>query len=559
MRAPGLALATAALTLLAACGTPPARAPAAAAPAATPQPTWPAAARAAAREGAQGRVAGATEELLVFVPAASDGFDAIAERFLADRTLGWHVAQANPGAVAPEAGQPLRVPLLPPPAHGVSAAGVQTITVLCYHRFGPGAEPGRSRMLMPAAQFEAQLAWLVREGWTALRLADLEAFLEGRRALPPKSVLITVDDGWESFHRHAFPLLQRHGLPAVLFVTTDIVGTRDGLSWQQLRELSRSGLVEIQAHGKSHRNLAQALPGESEAAWRRALREELLQPPALLQRQLGPGAAPVRHLAYPYGATSEAVLQAMAGGPYQLAFTVRAGGNAFYAAPWQLRRTMIFGDHSLQDFIARLKPADRPQPAVPAPAAVASVAAWQAAERERARAAVARGDATAARQAWAAVLALAGTDLEAADGLDAARLAQREGSAELQRRAQEARARGELDAAVALHLRALALDPAAAAAAQALREIEAQRTLGAAAPRTQGGVLPEEAQLLLDEGDLAGALRIAEPLAAAARPGAAIRQRTCELLQRLAERLSSSDPTAARDARARCQRLRASR
>lgn len=560
MRAPGLALLALPLLLLAACGTPTGRAPAPAASAAASDQAWPTAAKAAVREAAQGRVAGAVDELLVYLPAAGDRFDAIAGRFLGDRQLGWHVAQANAGTAAPEPGRPLRVPLHPPPAHGVSAAGVQTITVLCYHRFGPGAEAGRNRMLMPAARFEAQLEWLVREGWTALRLADLEAFLEGRRALPPKSVLITVDDGWESFHRHAFPLLQRHGLPATLFVTTDLVGTRDGLSWPQLRELVRSGLVDVQAHGKSHRNLAQPLPGESEAAWRRALREELLQPPTLLQRQLGPGATPVRHLAYPYGATSDAVLQAMATAPYKLAFTVRPGGNPFYAAPWQLRRTMIFGDHSLQDFVARLRPLDRaaePQQPLPHPAAaVGGLAAWQAAERERARAATARGDSAAARQAWATVLALAPADPEAADGFDAARLAQREGARALQRRAQEARIRGELEAAASLHLRALALDPEAAASVQALREIEATRQRGVPVPRPAAAVLPEEAELLLDEGDLAGALRIAELLAAASRAGAPIRQRTCELLQRLATQLAASDPAAARAARARCERLR---
>ncbi len=560
MRAPGLALVLAAL-LVAACGTQPRPpTPAVAAPAAAASAAWPEAARATPREGASGRVAGAVEEVLVFLPAPGDRFDAIAERFLTDRTLGWHVAQANPGTTAPATGQPLRVPLRAPAAHGVSAAGVQTITVLCYHRFGPGAEPGRSRMLMPAAQFEAQLEYLLREGWTVLRLADLQAFIEGRRALPPKSVLITVDDGWESFHRHAFPLLQRHGLPATLFVTTDIVGTRDGLSWAQLRELARSGLVEIQAHGKSHRNLTQPLPGESEAAWRRALREELLQPPVLLQRQLGADAAPVWHLAYPYGATNDAVLQALPGTPYKLAFTVRPGGNPFYAAPWQLRRTMIFGDHSLEDFAARLRPservAERPAAAEPPPAAGAGLAAWQAAERERARAASSRGDSTTARQAWSAVLALAPGDAEAADGFDATRLAQREGALALQRRALEARARGELDAAVSLHLRALALDPEAAASAQALREIEATRQRVTTATRPPDAVLPEEAQLLLDEGDIAGALRIVEPLAAASRAGAPVRQRACELLQRLADQLARSDPAAARDARARCQRLR---
>jgi peptidoglycan/xylan/chitin deacetylase (PgdA/CDA1 family)/phage tail protein X len=310
-----------------------------------------------------GRVAGAFADWAVLLPAAGDRFDALAARFLGDASLAWHVAAANPGLAAPQPGRALAVPLAAPPAHGVTPAGVQLLTVLCYHRFAAGDGPAPNRMVMPAARFEAQLAHLVREGWTAVRLADVEAFLEGRRALPPRSVLITVDDGWESFHRHAWPLLQRYRMPATLFLSTDLVGTRDGLSWAQLREMAASGWVEVQAHGKTHRNLAERAAGETEAQWRAALKEELVLPKRLIERQLAApatapatAAPPVRHLAYPYGAASDAVIDAARLEGYSLAFTVRAGGNTAFAPPRAMRRTMIFGDHSLEDFIQRLQP-----------------------------------------------------------------------------------------------------------------------------------------------------------------------------------------------------------
>jgi peptidoglycan/xylan/chitin deacetylase (PgdA/CDA1 family) len=361
--------------LLAGCAgrptAPPAATPPAPAAAATPAAlTSPALAQAAPRPGAQGRLAGAFADWAVLLPAAGDRFDAIAERFLGDAALGWHVAAANPGLGAPLPGRALAVPLVPPPVHGVTPAGVQTLTVLCYHRFAPGDDPAASRMVMPAARFEAQLAHLAREGWTAVRMADVEAFLEGRRALPPRSVLITVDDGWESFHRHAWPLLQRFRMPATLFLSTDLVGTRDGLSWPQLREMVASGWVEVQAHGKTHRNLAERAAGETEAQWRQALKEELAQPRRLIERQLGPlgdAAAPVRHLAYPYGAANEAVIDAARIEGYALAFTVRPGGNTAFAPPRALRRTMIFGDHSLEDFVQRLQPLLPLQPPKPPP------------------------------------------------------------------------------------------------------------------------------------------------------------------------------------------------
>jgi hypothetical protein len=86
------------LALLAGCSQAPVAPPAAPAPAASPaQPAperlWPAAARQAPRPGAEGRVAGAHDELLVMLPAPGDRFDAIAERFLGSASLAWHVAQ----------------------------------------------------------------------------------------------------------------------------------------------------------------------------------------------------------------------------------------------------------------------------------------------------------------------------------------------------------------------------------------------------------------------------------------------------------------------------------
>jgi peptidoglycan/xylan/chitin deacetylase (PgdA/CDA1 family) len=344
--------------LVSGCTTPPPKPTTSAAGAAAPA----AAARAPVpgdapvRDNARGAVLGSHPSLLVYEPAAGDSWAGIAERFFAgDGTLGWAVARANPGSSAPEAGQPLIVPRQPPSPLGVSADGVQTVPVLCYHRFIAGNTTAANKMQMPAAQFEAQLQWLQREGWQVLRLAELQAFLDGQRALPPRSVVITVDDGWESFHRHAFPLLRKYGVPVTLFVATDLVGTRDGLSWAQLRELAQSGLVDVQAHSKSHRNLAERAPGETDATYRRALAAELRQPRLVLERELGAAGVRVRHFAYPFGDSNDTVLALLATEPYQLAFTVKSGGNAFYATPQLLRRTMIFGDHTLDDFAARLQ------------------------------------------------------------------------------------------------------------------------------------------------------------------------------------------------------------
>lgn len=338
-----------AVGLLAGCAQAPGPSPVAAPVAATSTAT---SSSTSAAPPAPGVIARDPQRLLVRA-SPGEGWRDLAARHLGDPALHWRVRDANPGAGAlPVPGQPLVVPLEDRNPLGVGLGPafdqVQSVPVLCYHRFGPGG----GKMTVSPERFAAQLEWLAKHDWTVLRLSDLTDFLQGRRALPRRSVVLTIDDGYESVHRHALPLLRRFGVPATLFVVSDFIGSRDGLSWPQLQELVDSGLVDVQAHSRTHRNFTERQGGESETAWRHAIEAELRQPRELLEKRLG---RPVRQLAYPYGDANEAVLGLVEAQGLTLAATVQAGGNPFFAVPLALRRTMIFGDHDLDAFQARLQ------------------------------------------------------------------------------------------------------------------------------------------------------------------------------------------------------------
>lgn len=352
-----VSLALAALVLSGCAAQGPAPKPAEPAPAARPAAKAPEPGTAWA--GATGEVIGSGERLLVYLPRAGDTWSGLAARFLGQADKGWQIDEANGqlGHLVP--GQPLVVPLVPRNPLGITSRGMQTVTVLCYHRFGSGD----SKMVVSPAQFEAQMAYLANNGYHVVRLADLQAFMAGELALPAKSVAITFDDGYESMHRHAFPVLQKYKFPATVFVYSDFIGARDALSWRQLEELARSGLVDLQAHSQTHRNLAERQPDESDEVYRKKVEAELRVPRAVLERRLAPLELQVRQFAYPFGSANAVVLDAMQRADYEMGLTVTAGGNAFFAAPLMLRRTMIFGDHSLAEFQARLqvqRPLSRP-------------------------------------------------------------------------------------------------------------------------------------------------------------------------------------------------------
>lgn len=302
----------------------------------------------AAPEGsATGVVLGRSDRLLIYRPTRDDTLGSIAAKFLGDKDRDWVIGDFN-HIRQPVPGQALVVPLKPLNPLGVYSDGYQTVPILCYHRFG-GAS---SKMSVSPGNFAAQLDWLARNDYRVIPLSQLLGFLQGRDALPQRAVVITMDDGYESVHRHALPLLRKHGFPATLFIYSDFIGAADGLSWTQLTELKASGLVDVQAHSKTHRNLIERMVGESDDAYRQSLDAEVRVPRELLERRL---AGTVGQFAYPYGDANETVLETLARQRYQLAVTVTPGGNPFFSMPLMLRRTMIFGDIDLDAFKAKLQ------------------------------------------------------------------------------------------------------------------------------------------------------------------------------------------------------------
>lgn len=340
----GMGLALVISALLTACGTAPPASPAAPAAPPAPAPRPAVMADNSLKPGVLGR----NERFIVYQPRADESLRSIAAQFLGSEDKHWVIGDAN-GINRVEAGQPLIVPLKALNPIGVSADQYQTVPILCYHRFG-GAP---NKMAVSPSNFAAQLDWLARNDYHVIRLSQLMGFLQGREALPKRSVVITIDDGYESTYRHALPALRKHGFPATLFVYTDFIGAGDAVTWPQMQELVSSGLVDIQAHSKSHRNLIERSAADADdARYRQNLEAEARVPREVLEKRLP---VKVRHYAYPYGDANEQMLDILTRLQYEIGVTVNPGGNGFFAQPLMLRRTMIFGDHDIEAFKAKLQ------------------------------------------------------------------------------------------------------------------------------------------------------------------------------------------------------------
>lgn len=133
---------------------------------------------------------------------------------------------------------------------GGSSCGLaaQHATAFVYHRFGDSRYVS-TNIELPV--FEQQLEFLRENNYTVLPLGVIVDHIKNGHELPDKCVAITVDDGYLTFLTGAIPLLKKYGYPATIFVSTDSVGGKSYLSWQQLRQLHEQG-IEIGNHSASH-------------------------------------------------------------------------------------------------------------------------------------------------------------------------------------------------------------------------------------------------------------------------------------------------------------------
>lgn len=224
---------------------------------------------------------------------------------------------------------------------------VSSVPVLMYHEVNEPAEAWGSLAVSPAV-FSEQLSYLVDAGYTTMTAGALAALIAEGGQAPPRTVVLTFDDGFEDFHRHAVPALVEHGCTATVFVTTGWVqdagsesaAKRPGrmLAWSQVAEVVTAGM-EAGAHSCQHPQLDQ-IPAA-------LLREELYTSKARLEDRLG---IPVLGLAYPYGYSNSRVREMARAVGYDHGYAVRNTTTSPGADLFRLPRLTVHHSTGLSEF-----------------------------------------------------------------------------------------------------------------------------------------------------------------------------------------------------------------
>jgi glycosyltransferase involved in cell wall biosynthesis/peptidoglycan/xylan/chitin deacetylase (PgdA/CDA1 family) len=150
--------------------------------------------------------------------------------------------------------------------------------ILNYHRVAP-AVPGIALPTLNATpeQLGQQLAGLQRRGYVFRPLSEMLRLHRLGQSAPPRTLVLTFDDGFAAVYRYALPILRQYDAPATVFLSTAYLDSRDPFpfdrwgeafrraapedTWRPLtldecREMLASGLIELGAHTHTHRHFA---------------------------------------------------------------------------------------------------------------------------------------------------------------------------------------------------------------------------------------------------------------------------------------------------------------
>lgn len=147
------------------------------------------------------------------------------------------------------------------------------IPAMMYHHVNH--EPEDSISITPE-NFEAQIKYLAESGYRSVHLPEFYGHLK-QWNIPEKLVLITFDDGYADNFIYAYPILKKYKMKASVFPITAFIkdkiekrgplmhnfellmktplvkgGLDDFLTWEEMREMEASGLIDIQAHTHAH-------------------------------------------------------------------------------------------------------------------------------------------------------------------------------------------------------------------------------------------------------------------------------------------------------------------
>jgi peptidoglycan/xylan/chitin deacetylase (PgdA/CDA1 family) len=223
----------------------------------------------------------------------------------------------------------------------------QGLRILGYHRVSDADHV----LSVTPENFRAHMEAILASGATPIRLDAALDLLESQ--VTGRYVCVTFDDGYRDNLEYAVPVLRELGIPATIFVATAVInGEADfhwfsepppALTWKEIAGMVAGGLVDVQAHTRTHPRL----PAVDE----QQARDEIAGAKRDIERHVP---YTVTSFCYPAGLYGEREVALVREAGYRAGVTTDPGVNAGGEPPYALRRTLIYGNDSKDDVVAKI-------------------------------------------------------------------------------------------------------------------------------------------------------------------------------------------------------------
>lgn len=189
------------------------------------------------------------------------------------------------------------------------------IPVFMYHFVGGEDQAANSGNILTRESFKRQMDYLEFFGYRVLSMEEYADIMQGRRKPKGREIVITFDDGNESYAEVFQSLLRTYQFPSTIFLVSESVKGRlhGSMPEAAVHEVLQDPLVTIGSHTKTHPFLSEISAEAKE--------DEILNSKKDLESMFG---RPVRFFSYPFGDFNAEVLEMAQRAGYDLAFTTSA-------------------------------------------------------------------------------------------------------------------------------------------------------------------------------------------------------------------------------------------
>lgn len=242
-----------------------------------------------------------------------------------------------------------------------------SVRILNYHSISSDIRIRRMRYISVSPEtFAAQMKFLADHNFNVIDLDDFLAWKQASHRIPPKTVILTFDDGFEDNYYNAFPVLSKYSYKAVLSVITKYIDGDTPFPWikkylsperagqltglplkkHQLKAMSDNGIT-VASHTRHHISFGRLD--------KKRVSEEVFGSKKELEEILGKR---VRYLAYPYGSRGDfdnldkKIIQSAG---YEAALSTKVGSNDLKSDLYELRRIPIFEIDGLSIFRRKVR------------------------------------------------------------------------------------------------------------------------------------------------------------------------------------------------------------